>query len=75
MTLYELGKELYEAYFYAAGGKSVITGALLPEWDALPQKVRDCWEATASCVFQLVGEGTFDEYRRIHGKENQSLPT
>lgn len=67
MTNYELARDLYYAYFYNTGGVSLVSGAKLPEWDALPQPIKDAWEASARCVFQYVAEGMFDEYRRIAG--------
>lgn len=75
MTNLELARDLYYSFFYSVGGVSPISGSKLSEWDELSQIARDGWECAARYVFSCVADGTFDEYRRIHGKENQSLPT
>ncbi len=46
----------YEAYFEAAGGKSLATGQPLPQWDALSPEIRAAWEAAAVAVMKSVGQ-------------------
>lgn len=35
----------YERYLHASGGKSLISGAELPGWDAMPTAIREAWMA------------------------------
>lgn len=35
----------YERYLHASGGKSLVSGAELPGWNALPAPIRDAWMA------------------------------
>lgn len=44
------GQRNYEGYRRKAGGASLVSGALLPEWDALLPDVRAAWEAGAEEV-------------------------
>ena len=44
------GQIAYEAYCNKAGWKSLATGAPLPQWSALPDAIRDAWEAAAEAV-------------------------
>lgn len=41
------GRAAYERYLAASGGKSLVSGAELPGWDALPAAIRDAWMAAA----------------------------
>ena len=50
MSIEAYAKGAYDAYKAAAGGKSLATGAPLPEWDALPGPIRKAWEASAAWV-------------------------
>lgn len=49
----ELGQVAYEAYFAAAGGKSLATGAPLPQWSVLSEAIRVAWRAAADAVLML----------------------
>ncbi len=42
-----LGSELYNTYYRHTNGHSIVNGATLPEWDDLPQAVKNAWESTA----------------------------
>lgn len=44
------GDIAYEAYRQVADGKSLVTGALLPVWDELPERIREAWESAAEAV-------------------------
>jgi hypothetical protein len=44
-----LAKIAYEAYGKATGGKNYL-GLPMPEWDELPQEIRDAWDAAAGAV-------------------------
>lgn len=37
----------YEAYSAEAGGKPLVSGAVLPAWDELPGEIRAAWLAAA----------------------------
>lgn len=45
-----LGQIAYEAYFESSKGKSLISGAPLPEFDGQREDVRTAWEAAAEAV-------------------------
>ena len=45
-----LAQVAYEAYSEQAGGRSLATGAELPEWDALPAPIREAWEVAILAV-------------------------
>lgn len=45
-----LGKLAYDAYSASTGGRSLISGDKLPEFEALPAKIQSAWEASASAV-------------------------
>lgn len=49
------GRVAYEAYCKASGGKSLVSGAPLPAWDALCQEIRDAWDAAADAVIDRYG--------------------
>ena len=44
------GQAAYEAYCHMADGKSLVSGAPLPGWDSLNQKIRDAWFCAAAAV-------------------------
>lgn len=47
-------KIAYDAYSHAVGGKSAITGALLPPFDQTPALVQKGWlEAAAAVIHEL----------------------
>lgn len=41
------GRHAYERYIYSSGGKSLISGAELPEFDGLSPEVKKAWIAAA----------------------------
>ena len=44
------GQIAYEAYCDATGGKSLVSGAALPSWDALDAAIRNAWERAGIAV-------------------------
>jgi hypothetical protein len=44
------GQIAYEAYFESCGGKSLISGAPLPEWPAQSDAIKKAWEAAGDAV-------------------------
>jgi hypothetical protein len=42
-----IGRPAYEAYRAKAGGVSLVSGAQLPDWEALDEKIKDAWDAAA----------------------------
>ena len=44
------GKIAYEAYAKNAKGRSLVSGAKLPEFEALGKETRNSWEAAAEAV-------------------------
>lgn len=44
------GRVAYEGYYNACGGKSLITGVLLPSWIEQSDQVRAAWEAAGQAV-------------------------
>lgn len=46
----ELGKIAYEAYKDWSEGKSLVDGTELPDWQDLPQSIRDAWIHSALAV-------------------------
>ena len=44
------GRLAYDTYKSNAGGKSLVTGDPLPDYDALPERVQFAWEAAADIV-------------------------
>lgn len=45
------GQIAYEGYCKASDGKSLISGAILPEWDELTPEIKGAWEAAAEAVY------------------------
>jgi hypothetical protein len=41
------GRAAYKRYLGASGGKSLVSGAELPGYDALPEAIRAAWRAAA----------------------------
>jgi len=59
-----LGQVAYEAYFEQSKGKSLISGAPLPEFGAQRQDVQAAWEAAADAVTAaLIGDGKLPSAR------------
>lgn len=50
-----LGMIAYEAYCVASGGLSLVSGAKLPTWDGLHEKIKHAWDAAAQAVAQRTG--------------------
>lgn len=48
-----LGHIAYDAYCESAGGVSLVSGAKLPEWSGLHEKIRAAWECAAAAVMNL----------------------
>ena len=48
----ELGKINYEAYCAASNGKSLISGADLPNWDDQDEAIKTAWDAGAQAIFR-----------------------
>jgi hypothetical protein len=46
----DLGSVAYAAYRVAVGGRSAITGELLPTWDGQDPEIRAAWRAAADGV-------------------------
>lgn len=51
----------YEAYRKSSGGKSLISGAPIPEFAALPEAIKVAWKAAADAVvYHVLVEGKSD---------------
>lgn len=44
------GQIAYEAYCNKTSGKSLVTGATLPEWDKLNEGIQEAWNAAGRAV-------------------------
>jgi hypothetical protein len=51
------GKIAYDAYCKSTGGKSLISGDILPAFENLKQSIRDAWEAAANAVVESLTGG------------------
>lgn len=49
-----LGEIGYEAYRAKSNGRSLISGVEIPEFDKLPQPIKDAWEAAGKEVSGVV---------------------
>jgi len=54
---YELAQAGYEAYRAWTGGRSIVTGDVLPEFDGLLPKVQDAWAAAGEAMERKVLQG------------------
>lgn len=45
-----LGKIAYEGYCRSSNFKSLVSGADLPQWEALKPEIRAAWESAAKAV-------------------------
>lgn len=45
-----LGQIGYEAYRNHTGGKSLATGANIPEWDSISPAIQAAWEVAAKAI-------------------------
>lgn len=57
----ELGKYAYCGYASHTKWKSLATGDDLPEWEDLPQPIRDAWNAAAVAVRERIRRKMRDE--------------
>jgi hypothetical protein len=46
----DLGKLAYDAYCQSSGGVSLVSGAKLPDWEALSPAIKAAWGAAAQAV-------------------------
>lgn len=49
------GQIAYDAYRLHSGGKSLISGQPIPEWDALELVIQGAWEASGAAVQSVAG--------------------
>lgn len=50
----DLGKIAYDGYCCASGGKSHISGALLPDWSDLESPIQNSWQSAALALLNAV---------------------
>lgn len=48
------GQVAYDAYLNASNGKSLISGAPLPQWFEQAPEIRDAWDAAAAAVIKYI---------------------
>lgn len=60
------GQVAYETYAAAAGGRSIVTGDVLPAWADQAPTIREAWEAAAEEVLRT---------DRVHRGEHGELIT
>lgn len=46
-----VGQIAYEAYCQSSGGKSLISGAVLPVWEDLKPEITEAWEKAGEAVY------------------------
>ena len=56
----EWGEIAYDAYREASGGKSLVSGAPIPQWDDMAPEIRAAWNEAGHavkerCIFILAG--------------------
>ena len=56
-----LGQIAYEAYFKAAQGRSLVSGAALPAWTEQAEQIRQGWEAAAVAVLETSREPSAEQ--------------
>jgi hypothetical protein len=62
-----VGQSNYEGYRRESGGKSLVSGAEIPEWGELPEEIQEAWEAGANAVREADGISLDAVYReRAH---------
>jgi hypothetical protein len=49
------GQQAYAAYRASAQQRSLISGAPLPDWAALPADIQTAWEAAGAAVIEAHG--------------------
>ena len=50
-----LGQIAYDGYCASSGGKSLVSGAVLPSWADLKPEIRAAWESAAVAVASRAG--------------------
>jgi len=45
-----LGQIAYEGYCETTGWKSLVSGAVLPQWEDVNNSIKEAWEAAAKAV-------------------------
>lgn len=70
----------YEAYAAHTGWKSLVSGADLPQWDALKQEIKEAWAASAQALHLYALEHTFISFQNgpissygVNGVTHESL--
>lgn len=53
MSGIEPGRAAYEGYRAYSDGRSLVSGAALPEWDAQDPEIRAAWRAAADAVLMM----------------------
>ncbi len=48
----DYGRIAYEAYCGKTDWKSLVSGAALPQWNALKPEIRDAWDVAAAAVVE-----------------------
>lgn len=72
MAADNLARSAYEAYRNHTGGVSLASGAPIPEWDALPEPIKEAWQASADAIrkqfdWRPIEEAIADEHaNRYH---------
>jgi hypothetical protein len=56
------GQVAYEAYRASTDGKSLATGAPIPEWDGLRVEIQSAWEKAADAAVEAARR------RRLRGR-------
>lgn len=57
MTANEYGEIAYNAYCASTGGRSLISGDVLPGWGKLGPDIQKAWERAASAVCSAAFRG------------------
>jgi hypothetical protein len=55
MKDYKLAKIAYDGYCKSTGGKSLISGDTLPEFNTLRQEIKEAWYLAAESVVGSLG--------------------
>jgi hypothetical protein len=58
MDIELLGRAAYTAYCQTTGGRSAVTGDVLPAWEDQSPIIREAWRAAADAVVMLAGIGS-----------------
>ncbi len=63
------GRLAYETYRRKSSGKSLVSGAELPEWERLNEPIRDAWDAAG----RAVAEAVLDETERVADRAAEAI--